>query len=790
VTLWAVDYGVLSLTGFRAPEVVDSVYLHKALQVATADNRQRIISRRVLTPKGTDEGGGGGEDSGSGTLRKDFRVLAFWLGSVVTDKDGRATTTVKLPESLTTYRIMAVSGDKMSRFGAGDSEIRINKPVLLRAAFPRFLAVGDKAFFGSVINSQLKTPGTATVTIRSLDPTLLEFDSAAPQNVEIAANGTAEVRFNAMGRGVGRARVQMTVKLNGESDAFEDVVPVEILASPETVATYGEAKGTPAKEALTLPTDVVPTFGGLHVELSSTAMVGLGEGARYLVEYPYGCAEQRGSRALALLLAADLGDAFSLPGIDPKDLRPTVQKTLKDLERYQCPNGGFSYWPGECWSESPYLTSYLLHVFQVAQSLKYDVNQEMMDRAYKYLEGELSGAPLPNEGWWPSYTAWQAFAVKVLVDGGHNEDSHITRLYGYIDRMPIFGVSHLLDAMVVKGEKGPRPDELRRRIMNGILPEGGSAHVEELADPYLLWFWNSNVRTTSIVLGSLVRDFDGSNAPVRQTVRWLMNARTKGRWGNTQENAWAMESLVAYYRKFESEIPDFTGVVTYGSDELTRSAFKGRSAEAAVREIPMKDLAAKTTPGTTKPLTFAREGTAGTLFYATRLQYAQDTLQHDSMDVGFSIQRRYARLATADATPDAPATTFKAGDLIRVTLSFVLTKERRFVAVSDPLPAGVEPVESWFQTTAAGVKQRQQEEETGSRNWRDWWDRGGFDHIERHDDRVLLFATRLSEGKHEFSYIVRATTAGVFRTAPAHVEEMYEPEVFGRTPTAMIEVKP
>jgi alpha-2-macroglobulin len=61
--------------------------------------------------------------------------------------------------------------------------------------------------------------------------------------------------------------------------------------------------------------------------------------------------------------------------------------------------------------------------------------------------------------------------------------------------------------------------------------------------------------------------------------------------------------------------------------------------------------------------------------------------------------------------------------------------------------------------------------------------------VERHDDRVLAFATRLSEGVHEFAYIVRATTAGSFRTAPAHAEEMYEPEVFGRTATSIIEVR-
>lgn len=48
---------------------------------------------------------------------------------------------------------------------------------------------------------------------------------------------------------------------------------------------------------------------------------------------------------------------------------------------------------------------------------------------------------------------------------------------------------------------------------------------------------------------------------------------------------------------------------------------------------------------------------------------------------------------------------------------------------------------------------------------------------------------RLSEGVHTFSYIVRATTAGTFRTAPARAEEMYTPEVFGRTGTAVVEVK-
>ena len=139
-------------------------------------------------------------------------------------------------------------------------------------------------------------------------------------------------------------------------------------------------------------------------------------------------------------------------------------------------------------------------------------------------------------------------------------------------------------------------------------------------------------------------------------------------------------------------------------------------------------------------------------------------------------------------TPPA-VTTYAAGDLVRVTLTFRLTKERRFVAVTDPLPAGFEAVESWFATTARSLAAEQDQQGESDNDWLSWWRRGSFDHVERHDDRVQLFATRLSEGRHDFTYIVRATTAGTFRTAPARAEEMYEPEVFGRTATHVVEIK-
>src|SRR4029079_15451616 len=108
-------------------------------------------------------------------FRSDFRTLVFWLGSVTTAADGRASVSVTLPDSLTTYRIMAVAGDLESRFGAGSAEIRATKLLTLLTSFPRFLSRDDRASFGAIVTNSTGRSGDAVVTIRSVDPVMLDF---------------------------------------------------------------------------------------------------------------------------------------------------------------------------------------------------------------------------------------------------------------------------------------------------------------------------------------------------------------------------------------------------------------------------------------------------------------------------------------------------------------------------------------------------------------------------------------------------------------------------------------
>jgi uncharacterized protein YfaS (alpha-2-macroglobulin family) len=782
VTLWAVDYGVLSLTGYRAPDVLDAIYRSKSLQVMNEDSRQRIISRRVLTPKGEGEGGGGGADGGAGAFRRDFRPLAFWLGSVETDALGTATRDVTLPEALTTYRIMAVAGDTASRFGSADAEIKVSKPLTLVAAFPRFMATGDRASFGAVVTNTGAAGGRAVVTMRSLDPALLQLQGAASQTISLGPGATEPVRFDATARGVGTARVQMTVALGAERDAFETTVPVSAPAPIETMAAFGETE-TRAAERLALPAQLTPGSGGLTVSLASTALVGLGEGARYLVDYPYGGAEQKASAALALVLASDLGAAFSMGRIAPAEYHARAAALVAELARFQCADGGFGYWPGSCQTGSVYLTSYVLHVLHTGAGLGITSDDDATRQALDFLENELKkDAPPGLVQWQPVWGAGNAFATRVLAEYGRNQDSNIARLVAMADRLPVFALSYVADALAASNTRDARYADLVRRIANATRVEGDRAHVEEIDQQALAWLWSSNVRSTALVLDGLVRRGDDP-ALVPGLVRWLLSARRDGRWSNTQENAVALEALVAYYRRFEAAPPDMTATAALDGRPIGTATFRGRSSASTEVRIAMPDLLRQIPAGTAADLTLSRAGT-GRLYYATRLQFAPGT-PLPATDQGMHLERRYERFV--ENGPGVPATSFAAGDLIRVTLTLTLPAERRYVAVTDTLPAGVEAVDGWFRTTAADLAKDASVENGGETRW--WWERGGFDHIEKYDDRVALFATRLADGRHEFSYLVRATTTGTFRAAGAIAEQMYAPEVTGRTASDTIEIR-
>ena len=192
-----------------------------------------------------------------------------------------------------------------------------------------------------------------------------------------------------------------------------------------------------------------------------------------------------------------------------------------------------------------------------------------------------------------------------------------------------------------------------------------------------------------------------------------------------------------------------------------RSRIRSARAEESLSELE---------PGKTVPLEIKMKGD-GKVYYQTRMTYAP---KKESMprDEGFSIVK------TITALDGKPLDSIRAGTLAVVTLEVILPRESLFVVLDDPLPAGFEAVNPAFQTESE-ERQRQLDEMSGMNGRRRWWQ--GFNHIEMLDDRVLLFADSLTAGVHTHRYLVRALTHGTFSTPGTKIQEMYAPEVFGRS---------
>src|SRR5690606_29970550 len=125
-------------------------YPPRGLGMRLASNLVAVAAQVPEGQKGRREPGGGGGTDHSGILRSRFQSTAFFLGSVITDGNGVATATAELPDNLTTFRVMAVAVTAGDRYGSGESELLVSRPLIARPSLPRFVREGDRFTAGVV----------------------------------------------------------------------------------------------------------------------------------------------------------------------------------------------------------------------------------------------------------------------------------------------------------------------------------------------------------------------------------------------------------------------------------------------------------------------------------------------------------------------------------------------------------------------------------------------------------------------------------------------------------------
>jgi len=127
----------------------------------------------------------------------------------------------------------------------------------------------------------------------------------------------------------------------------------------------------------------------------------------------------------------------------------------------------------------------------------------------------------------------------------------------------------------------------------------------------------------------------------------------------------------------------------------------------------------------------------------------------------------------------------RAGARVRVRITMVANNRRYHVALADPLPAGLEIINP----ALAVSESLPQNPESARAKYGWWWWGPWYEHQNMRDERAEAFTSLLWDGVYQYSYIARATTPGRFIVPPTKAEEMYSPEVFGRSASDVVVVE-
>jgi uncharacterized protein YfaS (alpha-2-macroglobulin family) len=810
-TVMVADESILQLNGYRLPDLVQAVYGGWPRSAVWADNRpnadlvQPVADQ--LDQEGWWRGFGGGfrsmatsdvysvggsakvlghislaRGAAPGAVRINFQQLAYFNAEVESDADGHASVTFKTPDNLTTWEVMvvaegAVSADASAappdyRFGSGSTSFITTKPLLANPLLPQFARPGDLFEGGLETNNATGTSGR--LTIDGVLAGVISFDENGilSRTLSLAvdsAAGTAAFRFPMRAGPVGGATAEFHIALGAANDAFRvpfDVLPLDLT---ESVVETG-ATTTSATIPLNVSPDVFDDAGGLDISMASTLLPEILTPARTCFAFDYlPFAEPLSSRLLAAsdmeILAEKYGQ--SVMGIDPKT---EADEAMTDLSKLQRPDGGFAWWPGATESD-PYLTPYAAEALGRATEAGLKPDPAILAAAKSYLSERVED-PDPYGwcyGWQPCVERLRLEALMGLASLGDARDTHMADIYAVRDHFDLVAQIELARYMTAFPEWRPQAAEMADKFQELVYETGRYATLNAPQD---YWWWDPPVKGQAEVVRLYVAQ-RYSVEIIDRMVRSLLALRRKGTWENTYEDAQALDALVDY-AALEPSPPNFKATALLSGSEVASAAFLGYKNSVAESMVPTASL-----PRNRSDLKLFKRGT-GTLHYVVTYSYRLRGPQPGS-ESGMLVTRAVraagapSDIASMGLTRPPLPFSLPVGKVFDVDVTITVDHPVNQVVIVDPLPGGLEAVDTQFDTTPRA-------DVAGSSSW-------AIDFQAIYRDRVVAFADYLPPGVYELHYLVRSVTPGTFEWPGTEAFLEYAPEEFGRSASSTAIIK-
>ena len=797
LTAMAVDRGVLDLINYHVPNPIEYFYNRNnfPLRVYGGDSRSLLMDPVTYSVK--DLKGGDSTDEEKEDERKDFRPTAFFEPALITDKNGEATVTFKMPDSLTTYRITAF-GVKDDVFALQEEEVKVQNPINIQQVQPRRLRERDTAECGVLITNLGKDGQKVTVGLEVLSPTedteqdKLEgrktipgkgfVDGANSHTVYVASGQSTVVYFDVGATQQGTINLVYSIKSDVLNERLISPIRVEKTFVYETVTMTGtvsdKGKGS-EKESIIIPGMAKEGRGDLTFTLDATRLGALGGSVNYLFDYPYGCLEQQSSRILPLVCFDEYIDIFGLDS-QISNIKECVKSFTANWKDYQHSDGGFGYWPDSIYSNF-WVSSRVAYIYALALQRGYTekdipINIESLK---KYLKSEIEDIrkKITVETNYYDYTfAFNCYVFSLLNDSSLNSLRDSLYADAIKDNLTLDAAAYLSLAYSNTGKADDleKAKNINKKIRGYLQPSQRSVTLSPKAKSgYWFWYQSETVQYAAILSAFAFVNPDAEM--VDRLIYTLLEKQSKGYWQNTITTSAVLESIYTYIKKRNLDETNYTATAKFNGKTIMNEKFSGVAAKPKTLKLPFEDeFVSSLQKDKAIPLEFEKDGD-GYLFYTVEMKYAIPDEAQAARDEGLKITYEITDYETGkliNVDKDTCDLTLESGKLYKAKVYIQTNRTREYVAVRAPIPSGAEIMDSTFVTTGSGM------ETNSTRTW-SWYSRMSHKNIT--DNEIQFFWDEMHSGKYSFDFTFRAVRRGIYPTPPVQAECMYEPEIFGRS---------
>jgi uncharacterized protein YfaS (alpha-2-macroglobulin family) len=772
----AVDRGVVDLINYHVPNPLSFFYdpSNFPLGSAGADSRSLLIDPVTYSLADLQGGDAEGDDKLGDSERSDWRPTAVFEPYLVTDENGKAIVQFKLPDNLTTYRCTAVAVGT-DRFGIKEDELMVSAPLVATAALPRQLRWRDTGSASIILTNLEKDSVEAEVSlaIENLDaniPSGLEVDGESEKKIEIPGGETREVLFDIAAVAPGEARLTFTLHSPKVNERIVHTLNVTRPVLYETVTTIGNLGDdkTFTEEGIVLPSNIPEGTGTLSVSISASRLALLKESVNYLLDYPYGCLEQRTAKLLPLISFADHLDAF---GIETKvaDVEQVIHDELNLIAQNQMQDGSFPYWQGGRRGDY-YVTLRVAHIIFLAMQKNYEVPDSIDTRAMlSYLtSSEYAQRYVKNNYFLHGYALWVRAMYKENIGSEINE---------YLKQGNEIGISGYGFAGMAALEIGRRniADDAKNEIKKFIRP---GTRTLDITDTYesveSYWGYETNKYALALMLYFSLEDESDMTTRLANS---LLERQRAGTWGNTSTNYWAVLAYSTISDAESKQETDFTSNTSLAGILLQSALFNSYAAVPVANifnfdEEPLLNISRDTL----LPLRIEKTG-SGNLYYTASLKYGLASELAEARDEGISVF-----VKTYDENGNEVNEILIAGETYTRKAIISTSRGRTNLALRVPIPSGAEIIDAVFVTSSTQVPQEINQDENDWYNW-----------VEPPvqfimNDEVQFHWGNFKQGLQEVEFRFRAVMPGIYPTPAANAECMYETEVFGRSNGELIQI--